>query len=65
MKDYDIIAYTDGACKGNPGIGGWGVILVSLDDSKEFFGAEAKTTNNRMELMAAIRAIEEARKVQA
>jgi ribonuclease HI len=65
MTEYDIITYTDGACKGNPGIGGWGVILVSLDDSKEFFGAEAKTTNNRMELMAAIRAIKESCKVQA
>ena len=57
MTDYDIIAYTDGACKGNPGVGGWGVILVSIDGSKEFFGAEAKTTNNRMELIAAIKAI--------
>jgi ribonuclease HI len=65
MKYYDIVAYTDGACKGNPGIGGWGVILVSIDDSKEFFGAEATTTNNRMELMAAIRVIEESCKVQA
>jgi ribonuclease HI len=65
MKDYDIIAYTDGACKGNPGIGGWGVILVSLEDSKEFFGAEANTTNNRMELIAAIRAIEESCKEKA
>jgi ribonuclease HI len=44
MKDYDIIAYTDGACKGNPGIGGWGVILVSIDASKEFYSAESKTT---------------------
>jgi ribonuclease HI len=66
MKDYDIIiAYTDGACKGNPGVGGWGIILVSVDGSKEFFGAEAKTTNNRMELMAAIKAIEKACKEQA
>ena len=65
MTDYDIIAYTDGACKVNPGVGGWGVVLVSLDGSKEFFGAEARTTNNKMELMAAIKAIEESCKVYA
>jgi ribonuclease HI len=65
MTDHDIIAYTDGACKGNPGIGGWGVILESKEGSKEFFGAEARTTNNRMELIAAITAIEEACKNQA
>jgi ribonuclease HI len=65
MTDYDIIAYTDGACKGNPGIGGWGVILESKEGSKELFGAEANTTNNRMELMAAITAIEEACKKPA
>jgi ribonuclease HI len=64
MTEYDIIAYTDGACKGNPGIGGWGVILVSKEGNKEFFGAEASTTNNRMELIAAIKAIEEACKEQ-
>lgn len=65
MTDYDIIAYTDGACKGNPGIGGWGVILASKEGNKELFGAEANTTNNRMELIAAITAIEEAYKEQA
>ena len=59
MIYYDIIAYTDGACKGNPGIGGWGVILVSKEGNKELFGAEANTTNNRMELMALIIALEE------
>jgi ribonuclease HI len=63
--DSDIIAYTDGACKGNPGIGDWGIVLVFKEDSKEFFGAEANTTNNRMELIAAITAIEEAFKRQA
>lgn len=65
MTGYDIIAYTDGACKGNPGIRGWGFILVSATGSKELFGAETKTTNNRMELIAAIKAIEEACKEQA
>jgi ribonuclease HI len=40
MTDYDIIAYTDGACKGNPCIGGWGVILVSKEGSKKLCGAE-------------------------
>ncbi len=53
-----VICYTDGACKGNPGPGGWGVLLTYLDKSKEIYGGEAMTTNNRMELMAAIRALE-------
>lgn len=46
--------YTDGACSGNPGAGGWGAILVYGDKEKELFGGEDDTTNNRMELMAAI-----------
>ena len=46
--------YTDGACKGNPGPGGWGVWLRYGQHNKEMFGGEANTTNNRMELMAAI-----------
>ncbi len=46
--------YTDGACKGNPGPGGWGVFLKSGDTSKELFGGESLTTNNRMEMMAVI-----------
>ncbi len=46
--------YTDGACKGNPGPGGWGVWLRYGQHNKELFGGEANTTNNRMELMAAI-----------
>lgn len=50
--------YTDGACKGNPGPGGWGVLLRWNGHEKELFGGEADTTNNRMELMAAIMAIE-------
>lgn len=53
-----IEIYTDGACKGNPGPGGWGAILRYKDTEKELFGGEAETTNNRMELMAAIMALE-------
>ena len=50
--------YTDGACKGNPGPGGWGVLLKSGTTEKELFGGERETTNNRMELMAVIMALE-------
>jgi ribonuclease HI len=50
--------YTDGACKGNPGPGGWGVLLKSGSTEKELFGGERETTNNRMELMAVIMALE-------
>ena len=50
--------YTDGACKGNPGPGGWGVLLKSGATEKELFGGERETTNNRMELMAVIMALE-------
>lgn len=46
--------YTDGACRGNPGQGGWGALLLYQDERKELYGAEGHTTNNRMELMAAI-----------
>jgi ribonuclease HI len=49
--------YTDGACKGNPGAGGWGALLRFGEAEKELFGGEKNTTNNRMELMAAIRAL--------
>ena len=49
--------YTDGACKGNPGPGGWGVLLLSSGTEKELYGGEAATTNNRMELMAVIEAL--------
>lgn len=52
-----IIIYTDGACKGNPGPGGWGAWLTSGDYEKELCGGEAETTNNRMELMAVIEAL--------
>ena len=50
--------YTDGACKGNPGAGGWGALLQSGGKTRELYGGEALTTNNRMELMAVIRALE-------
>jgi ribonuclease HI len=53
-----VEAFVDGACSGNPGPGGWGVVLRSGDRAKELFGGEALTTNNRMELMAAIAALE-------
>ena len=53
-----VIIYTDGACRGNPGPGGWGVILSYKGKIKELYGAEKHTTNNRMELMAAIHALE-------
>ena len=50
--------HTDGACRGNPGPGGWGAILRAGDAEKEIYGGETLTTNNRMELMAAIQALE-------
>ncbi|GAA6139627.1 ribonuclease HI [Arenicella sp. 4NH20-0111] len=49
--------YTDGACRGNPGPGGWGALLIYGEAEKEIFGGEANTTNNRMELTAAIEAL--------
>lgn len=56
MKHVDI--YTDGACSGNPGPGGWGAVLVYGMKERELSGGEERTTNNRMELTAAIRALE-------
>ena len=56
MKHVDV--YTDGACKCNPGPGGWGAVIVYNGIEKELSGGEAQTTNNRMELMAAISALE-------
>jgi ribonuclease HI len=56
MNQIEI--YTDGACKGNPGPGGWGVLLRSGATVKELYGGERSTTNNRMELMAVIQALE-------
>jgi len=53
-----VYIYTDGGCSGNPGPGGWGAVLIYGDARKELSGGEANTTNNRMELMAAIEALE-------
>jgi len=53
-----VTAYTDGACKGNPGPGGWGVLLEYQGNRRELSGGERETTNNRMELTAAIKALE-------
>jgi ribonuclease HI len=53
-----VVIYTDGACAGNPGPGGWGAILISNEHRKELHGGEAASTNNRMELTAAIAALE-------
>jgi len=53
-----VTIYTDGACSGNPGPGGWGALLIYGAKEKELSGGEAQTTNNRMELMAAIRALQ-------
>lgn len=52
-----VVIYTDGACRGNPGPGGWGAVLSAGEHVKEISGAEPETTNNRMELTAAIRAL--------
>ena len=54
----EVFLYTDGACRGNPGKGGWGAILVYGKYEKEMSGGEPLTTNNRMELMAAISGLE-------
>ncbi len=54
----EVEVFTDGACKGNPGPGGWGALLRYGTVEKELYGGETLTTNNRMELMAAIRALE-------
>ncbi|GHU17949.1 hypothetical protein FACS189472_05570 [Alphaproteobacteria bacterium] len=58
VNAHDAIIYTDGACSGNPGPGGWGALILSGDKRKELCGSEADTTNNRMEMMAAICALE-------
>jgi ribonuclease HI len=54
----EVEIHTDGACRGNPGPGGWGAVLRTVDHEKEIWGGEPATTNNRMELTAAIRALE-------
>ena len=58
MTSTRVTIFTDGACKGNPGPGGWGAILISGGHRKDIWGGEPDTTNNRMELMAAIQALE-------
>jgi ribonuclease HI len=58
MSDDVVDLYTDGACSGNPGPGGWGVLMLYKGNEKEICGGEADTTNNRMELMAAIQGLE-------
>lgn len=58
MTLVDVEIFTDGACKGNPGPGGWGAVIRAGRHEKEISGGEADTTNNRMELLAAIRALE-------
>lgn len=57
-KTVMVEAFTDGACSGNPGPGGWGAVLRFGEHEKELFGGEESTTNNRMEMMAAIEALE-------
>ena len=54
----EVVIYTDGACSGNPGPGGWGVVMQWQGKEKELYGFDPVTTNNRMELMAAIQALE-------
>jgi ribonuclease HI len=57
LSDKLVTIYTDGACRGNPGPGGWGAVIRYKDNEKQIFGGEANTTNNRMELLAAIEAL--------
>ena len=57
MLDPEVTIYTDGACKGNPGPGGWGVLMIAGENRRELCGGEVATTNNRMELTAAIEAL--------
>jgi len=58
MENNKVTIYTDGGCRGNPGPGGWGAVLIHGDSEKDLYGYEDETTNNRMELMAAIQALE-------
>jgi ribonuclease HI len=57
-QDVEVVIYTDGACSGNPGPGGWAALLIKGPHERELCGAEPATTNNRMELTAVIRALE-------
>ena len=61
-KKFEVTIYTDGACSGNPGKGGWGAILMSGSNKKEFSGFEKETTNNKMELTAVIEALKRLKK---
>ena len=63
--NHVIEIFTDGACKGNPGPGGWGVLLRLGEHQKTLFGGEPQTTNNRMELMAAIQGLQALKKAPA
>ena len=58
MENNQVEIYTDGACRGNPGPGGWAALMLFGEHERELSGAEAQTTNNRMELTAVIRALE-------
>jgi len=58
MSSQKVTIFTDGGCRGNPGPGGWGAVLQFGDQEKEIYGYDPETTNNRMELMAAISALE-------
>ena len=58
MAPIIVDIYTDGACSGNPGPGGWGIVIICNDRKKEIYGGEKETTNNRMEITAAIKALE-------
>ena len=62
MNDQQVYLFTDGACSGNPGPGGWGALLRYRDHEKELSGAETATTNNRMEMLAVINALESLKK---
>jgi len=57
-KEQHVVIYTDGACSGNPGPGGWGSVLLYRGHRRELSGGDAETTNNRMEMMAVIQALE-------
>ena len=57
MSENTIKIFTDGACKGNPGLGGWGVLIIENGEEKEIYGGSFNTTNNKMELTATIEAL--------
>ncbi|TXR53577.1 ribonuclease HI [Reinekea thalattae] len=62
MSEKAVTIYTDGGCRGNPGLGGWGTVLIWAGREKKLYGAEADTTNNRMELTAAIEGLKALKK---